>query len=547
MAPSPTSSVVSEVWSSLPSSVTSKSWVSYLLFLSVFAFVLYIIGSEITRYSARVPNLPGPRGLPLVGSLPWLRGKVHAEQYRLWSQQFGDVFQVQLGERTAVVVNSAAAARELFLGQREATKSRPLFYVLHGKVQGGSAITSIGTSPWSDSCKNRRKVGATAMNRVSVDSYQPIINSESRSFLSDLLAASLSSPNGTVDFRDPVRKYAMNLVLTLNYGTRVEDVKQLRGETIFAEMVRVESEISRLRNTSGNNENYIPLLRPIKAIATRLGFGDANYMADIGRRRVGYHKVLLENLRAEVAAGTDKPCIQGNVLKDPESKNLSEGELLSVSLSMMAGADTSQPTVAWAVLVLSQRQDIQQKAFEAIVQADSSLLGEADVSYFKVEYVDAFTKEVGRFYTALKLGLPRATSDDVGATWNGATIPPKTLLFLNAWACSKDPKIFPNPDDFTPERWLQPGTTHLHQFAFGMGSRMCIANHLAHKALYTAFLHLIAHFEILPAVEAADDPHVLDPVEGLLHKESFVATPRNCTVRLVPRDIERTKRVLSVK
>lgn len=254
----------------------------------------------------------------------------------------------------------------------------------------------------------------------------------------------------------------MNLVLTLNYGTRyrtyliswkssrrphspanistlirVEDVKQLRGDTIFAEMVHVESEISRLRNTAGNDENYIPLLRPIKAFSAWIGIVDVNYMADIGRRRVGYHKVLLENLRAEVAAGSDKPCIQGNVLKDPESKSLSEGELLSVSLSMMAGADTSQPTVAWAILLLSQRQDIQQKAFEAILETDRGLLEEPDVSYSKVDYIDGFTKEVGRCYTALKLGLPRATSDEVGANWNGAKIPPKTLVFLNAWACSK--------------------------------------------------------------------------------------------------------------
>lgn len=137
-------------------------------------FLLYVILTEITRYSSRVKNLPGPKGLPVVGSLPWLWGKVHAEQYRLWSQTYGDVFQVQLGERTAVVVNSASAARALFLGQREATNSRPLFHVLHGKVQGGSPITSIGTSPWNDSCKKRRKVGATAMNKVAVESYQPV-------------------------------------------------------------------------------------------------------------------------------------------------------------------------------------------------------------------------------------------------------------------------------------------------------------------------------------------------------------------------------------
>ena len=76
---------------------------------------------------------------------------------------------------------------------------------------------------------------------------------------------------------------------------------------------------------------------------------------------------------------------------------------------------------------------------------------------------------------------------------------------------------------------------------------MCIANHLAHKALYTAFLHLIAHFEILPAAESSRDPYAIDPLEGLLQKESFVATPRNCTARLVPRDIARTRRVLGLE
>lgn len=219
--------------------------------------------------------------------------------------------------------------------------------------------------------------------------------------------------------------------------SRVEDVKQLRGNTVFAEMVHVETEISRLRDTSQNYENYIPILRPIKTVAAWVGLRDGHYMADIGRRRVGYHKVLLENLRAEVARGVDKPCIQGNVLKDPESKGMSEGELLSVSLSMMAGADTSQPTVGWAILLLAHRQDIQNKAFESIVQTDSRLLGAADVSHVKVDFIDAFTKEVGRCYTALKLGLPRATHDDYTATWGPATIPQKTLVLMNTWACSK--------------------------------------------------------------------------------------------------------------
>lgn len=174
MAPSPTGSIFDDVSTLLPSHIPSSSLIYNLPLLAIVALVLYIITTETAVYLSRIPNLPGPRGLPIVGSLPWLWGKVHAEQFRVWSEIYGDVFQVRLGERTAVVVNSAAAARSLFLGQREAMNSRPLFYVLHGKVQGNSLVTSIGTSPWNESCKRRRKVGATAMNKVAVNSYQPV-------------------------------------------------------------------------------------------------------------------------------------------------------------------------------------------------------------------------------------------------------------------------------------------------------------------------------------------------------------------------------------
>lgn len=91
-----------------------------------------------------------------------------------WAERYGDVFQVQLGNVTAVVVNSIAAARTLFISQREATNSRPVFYVLHKKVQQGGPVTSIGTSPWNESCKRRRKVAATALNKTSTESYYPV-------------------------------------------------------------------------------------------------------------------------------------------------------------------------------------------------------------------------------------------------------------------------------------------------------------------------------------------------------------------------------------
>lgn len=60
-----------------------------------------------------------------------------------------------------------------------------------------------------------------------------------------------------------------------------------------------------------------------------------------------------------------------------------------------------------------------------------------------------------------------------------------------------------------------------------------MASHLAHNALYTVFLHLIAKFHILPADGTTQEEiHPLRGLEGL----SFVATPRGARAKFVPRE-----------
>lgn len=75
---------------------------------------------------------------------------------------------------------------------------------------------------------------------------------------------------------------------------------------------------------------------------------------------------------------------------------------------------------------------------------------------------------------------------------------------------------------------------------------MCVASQLAAKALYTVFLHLIAHFELLPA-EESPDLDAADPLKGLLEKENSRVTPRVRHVRFVPRNKDTTRKMLAEK
>jgi len=94
------------------------------------SYILYIIINEFVRAAARIPNLGGPVGFPLIGNLWQIRTNA-AEQYRSWSKKYGGVYQVQLGNIPIVVVNTAAAAKVIFGQHSQALSSRPEFYTFH--------------------------------------------------------------------------------------------------------------------------------------------------------------------------------------------------------------------------------------------------------------------------------------------------------------------------------------------------------------------------------------------------------------------------------
>jgi 3-hydroxyphenylacetate 6-hydroxylase len=114
---------------SLNDRVQENKGQSVLLTL-VIAPLIYLFINELVRHNARISNLQGPSGLPLIGNI-WDIHINAAEKYREWSRKYGKVYQIQLGNIPIVVVNSASAARTIFGANAQALSSRPEFYTFH--------------------------------------------------------------------------------------------------------------------------------------------------------------------------------------------------------------------------------------------------------------------------------------------------------------------------------------------------------------------------------------------------------------------------------
>ncbi len=104
--------------------------VGLLILGSLVSLVLWLVGNEVARLGARIPGLKGPRGWPIIGSYLDITSNA-AIQYDKWGKQYGDVYQVQLGNTTVVIVNSPTAAKTVFLSNSHAVSSRPVTYTFH--------------------------------------------------------------------------------------------------------------------------------------------------------------------------------------------------------------------------------------------------------------------------------------------------------------------------------------------------------------------------------------------------------------------------------
>lgn len=191
-----------------------------------------------------------------------------------------------------------------------------------------------------------------------MESYVSHLDVESKAFVAELFKYGHAGKT-PVDPMAMIQRLSLSLALTLNWGVRVAS----QEENLFDEITHVEEEISKFRSTTGNLQDYIPLLRLNP-------FSHSSHKAEEMRdRRDRYLNGLNRDLDTRIKKGTHKPCIQASVILDKEAK-LNPDELTSISLTMLSGGlDTVTTLVAWSIALLAKRPDIQNRAAKAIQEA----------------------------------------------------------------------------------------------------------------------------------------------------------------------------------
>jgi cytochrome P450 len=121
-------------------------------------------------------------------------------------------------------------------------------------------------------------------------------------------------------------------------------------------------------------------------------------------------------------------------------------------------------------------------------------------------YLSGVVKEALRISMANPTRLPHVVPAG-GWAFKSTLLPAGSIVGCSAYELHFNEHVFPNPFSFQPERWLEENVTPEVKdsfFAFGAGSRSCIAKNLAMAELFMATERL-AESGVLRGVRACQD------------------------------------------
>ncbi|CAH2265744.1 probable cytochrome P450 4d20 [Pararge aegeria] len=168
-----------------------------------------------------------------------------------------------------------------------------------------------------------------------------------------------------------------------------------------------------------------------------------------------------------------------------------------VTLACFTGHYTTTKTVSHTLYCLAKYPDVQRK----IVEEQRSIFNNdfdkkpTNQELSQMKYLEAVIKETIRVIpTVTKIG--RQLQNDFTFK-DGRVAPAGTSLIVFYEALYQNPKVFPEPEKYIPERHLE----SVHTFSlvpFSAGPRMCIGFRYAWVAMKSTLSNLLRRYEIIP-------------------------------------------------
>jgi cytochrome P450 len=214
------------------------------------------------------------------------------------------------------------------------------------------------------------------------------------------------------------------------------------------------------------------------------------------RRAVAQIDELIYRIVAERRAGAPRDDFLGTLLaaQDDEGIGMSDRQLRDEAVTLfLAGHETTALALAHTLYLLSKHPHARRRAQREVDEVLGGRLPEAgDVE--KLAYVGRVLREAMRLCPPAWTTGREATADlELG----GYPVPAGAQILVSQWVVHRDPRFFPNPEAFDPDRWADAARIPRYAyFPFGGGPRVCIGNHFAMMEATLLLAIVLQRFEV---------------------------------------------------
>jgi cytochrome P450 len=172
--------------------------------------------------------------------------------------------------------------------------------------------------------------------------------------------------------------------------------------------------------------------------------------------------------------------------QDDEGAKMSDRQLRDEAITLF---------LAHTFYLLSKHPDVERRLHAEIVAVLGGRRPTAD-DVRALPFAERVLKETMRLYPpAWTTGRATAEAVEIG----GYVIPKGGQILASQWVVHRDPRWFPNPEGFDPDRWTPERSRDLPRFAyfpFGGGPRTCIGNHFAMMEATLILAIIVQRFRI---------------------------------------------------
>ncbi|KAL9312967.1 hypothetical protein ACSQ67_018419 [Phaseolus vulgaris] len=451
-----------------------------------------------TAGSARKP--PEAAGAwPLIGHLH-LFGRSGQPLYEALgglADKYGPIFSIRIGVHHAVVVSSWELAKECFTTLDVVVSSRPKFTA--AKILTYD-YASFAFSPYGDFWRDMHKI--TVSDLLSTrrgELLRGIRVSEVQSSLRELYITWVEKRGDLlVEMKQWFGNMNLNVILRMVAGKRYsvgsgdeERMRRIRrvlreffnllgvvviGDAIpFLGWLDMGGELKEMRKTAAEMDSFI---------SEWLEEHRQRRDSDGRKREEDFIDVLLSALDGVDLAGYDADTV-----------------IKATCLTLISAAtDTTTATMTWALSLLLNNRHALKKVQDELDEhvGMEKLVNESDIN--KLVYLQAVVKESMRLHAAAPLPGPREFTND--CTLGGYHVQAGTRLILNSWKMQRDPRVWPNPLEFQPERFLSTHKgvdvkgQHFELLPFGGGRRSCPGMSFALQMTHLALAAFLQAFKV---------------------------------------------------